>query len=122
PDASGARRDGVFACGYHEDGLGALAVGEHEWRKPNPGMLLAAAESLGVCLGKSWIVGDRSRDIATGRAAGLAGGLHVTSGHGDAAERRDALMLADNDFAVNRAAGVGGAVELLAALSRDLTC
>jgi hypothetical protein len=31
-------------------------------------------------------------------------------------------MLADNDFAVNRAAGVGGAVELLAALSRDLTC
>jgi D-glycero-D-manno-heptose 1,7-bisphosphate phosphatase len=121
-DATGAHLDGVFACAYHEDGLGALAVGDHEWRKPNPGMLLAAAESLGVCLRKSWIVGDRSQDIAAGRAAGLAGGLHVSSGHGDAAEQQDSLMLADSNFEVKCAADIGGAVELLGAFSQDLTC
>ena len=39
-------------------------------RKPKPGMLLAAAESWGVDLTASWMVGDRKGDIAAGRAAG----------------------------------------------------
>jgi D-glycero-D-manno-heptose 1,7-bisphosphate phosphatase len=39
-------------------------------RKPRPGMLLRAARELGVDLAKSWMVGDRWRDVDCGHAAG----------------------------------------------------
>jgi len=39
-------------------------------RKPRPGMLLRAARELGVDLARSWMVGDRWRDIDCGHAAG----------------------------------------------------
>ncbi len=75
--AAGARLDAVLACGFHPEGAGALRRATHPWRKPGPGMLLAAAERMGLDLGRSWIVGDQARDIEAGRAAGLAGGLRV---------------------------------------------
>lgn len=39
-------------------------------RKPKPGMILSAAQRYGIALEQSWVVGDRWRDIAAGRAAG----------------------------------------------------
>ena len=39
-------------------------------RKPEPGMLLDAARSLGLDLARSWMIGDRWRDIDCGRRAG----------------------------------------------------
>ncbi len=39
-------------------------------RKPQPGMLLAAAERLGIDLRRSFMVGDDPRDIQAGRSAG----------------------------------------------------
>jgi D-glycero-D-manno-heptose 1,7-bisphosphate phosphatase len=39
-------------------------------RKPRPGMVLRAARELGIALEKSWLVGDRWRDIDCGVAAG----------------------------------------------------
>ena len=39
-------------------------------RKPAPGMLLDAAEALGVSLTGSFMVGDRWRDVDCGQAAG----------------------------------------------------
>jgi D-glycero-D-manno-heptose 1,7-bisphosphate phosphatase len=114
-----ARLDAVFACGYHEAGAGALAVRDHPWRKPNPGMLLAAADCLAVRLDASWIVGDRARDLASGRAAGLAGGIHVTTGYGDARERRSALALARSDFQVTPALDLSGALPLRAPMKGD---
>jgi D-glycero-D-manno-heptose 1,7-bisphosphate phosphatase len=39
-------------------------------RKPEPGMLLDAASELGIDLARSWMVGDRWRDMACGRRAG----------------------------------------------------
>jgi len=39
-------------------------------RKPKPGMLLAAARERGIDLRSSWMVGDRWRDVAAGKAAG----------------------------------------------------
>jgi D-glycero-D-manno-heptose 1,7-bisphosphate phosphatase len=39
-------------------------------RKPAPGMLYDAAASLGIDLARSWMVGDRWRDIDCGHAAG----------------------------------------------------
>jgi D-glycero-D-manno-heptose 1,7-bisphosphate phosphatase len=40
-------------------------------RKPEPGMLLDAARDLGLDLPRSWMVGDRWRDIECGRRAGV---------------------------------------------------
>ena len=42
----------------------------HPDRKPNPGMLLAAARRHGLDLARSWMVGDHERDVEAGRRAG----------------------------------------------------
>jgi D-glycero-D-manno-heptose 1,7-bisphosphate phosphatase len=39
-------------------------------KKPNPGMLLEAAKELNIDLARSWMVGDRWRDIGAGANAG----------------------------------------------------
>lgn len=41
-----------------------------ECRKPRPGMLLRAAADLAIDLPRSWMVGDRWRDVDCGHAAG----------------------------------------------------
>lgn len=40
-------------------------------RKPEPGMLLDATTALGLDLSRSWMVGDRWRDIDCGKRAGV---------------------------------------------------
>ena len=40
------------------------------FRKPAPGMLLRAARELGLDLTRSWMVGDRWRDVDCGKSAG----------------------------------------------------
>ncbi len=40
-------------------------------RKPEPGMLLDASLLLGLDLARSWMIGDRWRDIDCGRRAGV---------------------------------------------------
>lgn len=52
-------------------------------RKPKPGLLLAAAERFSIDLGKSFMVGDRWRDVGAGRAAGCRTIL-VGDGYGEA--------------------------------------
>jgi D-glycero-D-manno-heptose 1,7-bisphosphate phosphatase len=39
-------------------------------RKPRPGMIIEAAEQLGIDLSKSYMLGDRWRDVAAAQAAG----------------------------------------------------
>jgi D-glycero-D-manno-heptose 1,7-bisphosphate phosphatase len=99
--AAGAHLDGVLACAYHEKGLEPLRFAAHPWRKPNPGMILAAGEGMNLDLARSWIVGDKRLDIAAGAAAGLAGGTLVSA---DEQERREALLLAGTRFIVATAA------------------
>jgi D-glycero-D-manno-heptose 1,7-bisphosphate phosphatase len=41
-------------------------------RKPKPGMLVAAAQRLGLDLTRSYMVGDRWKDVEAGRRAGCA--------------------------------------------------
>lgn len=97
--ALGAYVNGVFACPHHAEGRPPYDRADHPWRKPNPGMLLAAAERLPIDLRQSWIVGDRATDLEAGRNAGLAGGIHVATGYGaDAGERERALRLAGAGF------------------------
>jgi D-glycero-D-manno-heptose 1,7-bisphosphate phosphatase len=96
--AEQAAFDMVLACPFHPDGNSPYRA-EHPCRKPQPGMLLRAAERLGIDLAASWVVGDRARDLDAGRRAGCAGGLHVLTGYG-AAERKDAIELATRNFDV----------------------
>jgi D-glycero-D-manno-heptose 1,7-bisphosphate phosphatase len=55
--------DDIKTC-YHTDADAC------ECRKPKPGMLLAAATEHDVDLKRSYMVGDRWRDVEAGRAAG----------------------------------------------------
>jgi len=48
--------------------------------KPDPGMILAAAERFGLDLRRSWLIGDADRDIAMAAAAGLGGAIRVRGG------------------------------------------
>jgi len=62
--------DGIYACPFHPDGTVAEYARESDLRKPNPGMLLRAAEDLDLDLEASWMVGDSARDVIAGHRAG----------------------------------------------------
>ncbi|HIM24579.1 MAG TPA: HAD-IIIA family hydrolase, partial [Rhodospirillales bacterium] len=47
-DIGGAFVNAVFACPHHGDGKPPYKQADHPWRKPNPGMLLAAAERMAL--------------------------------------------------------------------------
>ena len=79
-------------------------------RKPEPGLLLDAARQLGIDLSRSYMVGDRWRDIEAGRRAGctpilidfgyeeawpVAFADHVVSSFGDAASLIMSLVQSD---------------------------
>jgi D-glycero-D-manno-heptose 1,7-bisphosphate phosphatase len=53
----------IYAC-FHDDASACVC------RKPKPGMLLQGSQEFDVDLARSWMVGDRWKDIEAGRAAG----------------------------------------------------
>lgn len=70
----GAYINAIYFCPHHphrgyEGEIPELKV-ECDCRKPKPGMLLKAAEDFNIDLNESWMVGDDSKDIAAGIAAG----------------------------------------------------
>lgn len=62
--------DGIYYCPYHPKGVVKKYRQESEFRKPNPGMLLKAAEEMDLDLDQSWCVGNSSSDIEAGLRAG----------------------------------------------------
>jgi len=77
----GARIDAVYACPYHEEGLGIYHATDHPDRKPNPGMILRAAEEHGLDLSRAWMIGDKEIDVEAGHRAGCRSVL-VRTGYG----------------------------------------
>lgn len=69
--ARGARLDLVLACAYHGSGGHPLDIADHPMRKPNPGMLLKAAELLGADIERSLMVGDQASDFLAAAGAGI---------------------------------------------------
>lgn len=67
--------DAIVVC-PHDDADGCTC------RKPKPGMILDAAERLGLDLSRSVCVGDRWRDIEAARAAGVPS-VYIDWGHGE---------------------------------------
>ncbi|MBC8338774.1 MAG: HAD family hydrolase [Alphaproteobacteria bacterium] len=118
-DSQGAFLNAVFACPHHKDGKAPFDNPNHPWRKPNPGMLLEAAQRLPVDLSKSWLIGDREADVRAAKTAGLQGALHVLTGHGqDAGEREGAVALDGDGFQCLTAESVGEAGEVLPILGK----
>ncbi len=78
---SGAKIDGWYFCPHHPDFMANAK--ECDCRKPLPGMLLTAADELGIDLPSSWIVGDKIVDLEAGIAAGCRSIL-VRTGYGAA--------------------------------------
>lgn len=70
--AAGARLDLVLASASDPGSDDAASVAARPMRKPNPGMILRAAEVLPIDLGRSILVGDRGSDLAAAARAGLA--------------------------------------------------
>jgi len=72
--AGGARLDGLYLCTHHpNEGCPC--------RKPKPELLLRAARDLDLDLSRSYLVGDRYKDIETAANAGVEG-LLVLTGYG----------------------------------------
>lgn len=77
---AGVTIDDVYHCPHHPTmGIGQYHV-ECDCRKPKPGMLLRAAKDLCVDLAKSVLIGDKTSDIAAGRAAAVGQCILVRSG------------------------------------------
>lgn len=60
----------ILHCPYHVDGTPPWRR-DSWWRKPNPGMLLEAAQRHRLDLSRSLLIGDMETDMQAGRAAGV---------------------------------------------------
>ena len=64
--------DTWYACPFHpQTGVLTHLSVEHEWRKPHPGMILAACQELHLDANRSWMVGDKQRDLDAAISAGV---------------------------------------------------
>lgn len=68
---AGVEIDGCYFCPYSPDGVVPPFNVDHPWRKPNPGMILWAADDLRLDLTRSWMIGDGERDIVAAIRAGI---------------------------------------------------
>ena len=91
----GASMDGIYVAPHHERGQGEYAHPDHPDRKPNPGMLMRAAEEHDLDLGRSWMVGDKELDLGAGRNAGCQVAL-VRTGYGSKVDGALADLVAED--------------------------
>lgn len=63
--------DAIYFCPFHPKGAIPEYTREHPWRKPAPGMVLAAASDLSLDLARSWLIGDAERDVEAAVNAGI---------------------------------------------------
>jgi D-glycero-D-manno-heptose 1,7-bisphosphate phosphatase len=66
----GATVAAFYFCPHHPEAEVIAYRVECDCRKPKPGMLLAAADDLGLDLAASWMIGDRVSDLEAGAVAG----------------------------------------------------
>ena len=103
----GVQLDASRLCLHHPQGVVPELSGPCACRKPAPGMLLDAAEELGLDLASSWMLGDTDSDIVAGHAAGC---LTVLIEHPGSAHKRVAEASPDV-VASNLADGVAQLLE-----------
>lgn len=97
--------DATYVCPFYP---------EHPWRKPEPGMLLAAAQDLSLLLPRSIMVGDTLADVIAGTSAGVARVIHVLTGHGAEERSKVETWASSRDGESRRQVGFAGSLgELL---------
>ena len=105
-EAEGAPIARVYFCPFHPEAEIAEYRAAHPWRKPAPGMLMAAAADLDLELERSILVGDRWSDVGAARAAGLDEVVIVgplasqPAPSGDGPALRKPLVRCDTIFAI----------------------
>jgi len=70
-EAAGAPLAGIYYCPHHPDAANGRYRIMCQCRKPAPGMLMRAADELGLDLAASVLFGDRVSDLLAARAAGV---------------------------------------------------
>lgn len=66
----GVEIDAFYFCPHHPQGKIAHYAKACPCRKPEPGMLLRAAEEFQIDLSQSWMIGDILHDVEAGNRAG----------------------------------------------------
>jgi D-glycero-D-manno-heptose 1,7-bisphosphate phosphatase len=116
--ARGARIDAVAACPLHAEHTPGFDAEMARWVKPGPKMITELARRLNVALARSWLVGDKAVDVRAARDAGLAGAIHVLTGHGKTF-RDEAMAEATDGFRVLAADTPRDCRVILAGLSAE---
>ena len=68
--AAGSSIAGFYYCPHHPQGSAPGYAVTCGCRKPEPGLILRAAEEHEVDVGRSWVLGDILNDVEAGRRAG----------------------------------------------------
>jgi len=71
----GCSIDAIYYCPHSPDDRCGC-------RKPQPGLILRAAEDLAIDLKKSWLIGDKESDVEAARRAGCRGVMVPSNGGG----------------------------------------
>jgi D-glycero-D-manno-heptose 1,7-bisphosphate phosphatase len=74
----GVDLSGVYFCPHHTEATIAEYRMACDCRKPEPGMLLRAAQELNIDLSRSVMVGDKSSDMIAAQRVGITQRFHVT--------------------------------------------
>jgi D-glycero-D-manno-heptose 1,7-bisphosphate phosphatase len=92
----GAKIDAFYHCPHHPD-----ISGKCDCRKPEPGMLLTAADENNVDIMQSYMIGDKISDVEAGQRAGCAASVLIKTGHGmdEVANADLAELTVADDFA-----------------------
>lgn len=80
-DKEGARIDRFYYCPHHPEAVVEQYRMECQCRKPFPGMVLQAANELGIDATRSYVIGDKSCDIELAHNVG-ARAIMVLTGYG----------------------------------------
>ncbi|MDO8491085.1 MAG: HAD family hydrolase [Dehalococcoidia bacterium] len=66
----GAAIDGERYCLHHPEAIVHELMLDCDCRKPKPGLLMQAAQDMGIDLSQSWMIGDGLTDVQAGKRAG----------------------------------------------------
>jgi D-glycero-D-manno-heptose 1,7-bisphosphate phosphatase len=106
-----ARLTTIYSCPHHPDGKPPYNQ-DSRMRKPKPGMVEKACEDFPVDLNRSYMVGDRKRDVTFGHALGLKAVLvHTGYGLGEWEHQRAQFDYEPDHVATDLAAAVDWILE-----------
>ncbi|MCI5567871.1 MAG: D-glycero-beta-D-manno-heptose 1,7-bisphosphate 7-phosphatase [Veillonellaceae bacterium] len=72
----GTSIDAFYYCPHHPEAKIEKYRIDCDCRKPKPGMVLKACHDFGIDMSKSYMIGDKKRDVECGERAGVRGILY----------------------------------------------